>query len=375
VSTNPVYQDEFVNFVRGAYGAGAAPVFFSLDNEPNYWGYTHPEVWPFTGTVPCQQSPTTYDDIVSRDALYGAAVKAAWPTTKVFGPVASQDGIIYAHSYASEVHAPTEFLDYYLGQMASASADAGTPLLDVLDVHYYTHGSSDPAQCVQNPRTFWDPNYTDILPTTLDNIDFGWSGLNNYFDTNWYPRIMIPRLLGKVAAAYASGGPGLSFSEYNSGCETTIAGGVAEADDLGIFGREGVFAAAAMPLATTANNYLLAAFDLYRNYDGNGAEVGDTAVGAATTDVGSSSVYAFAHSTDASKLEVVAINKATTSSSVDIAIAHAPALTTATAYQVVDGAASVVAATGGAASVSCASGTCSLQYVMPAMSATTIVLR
>jgi hypothetical protein len=141
-------------------------------------------------------------------------------------------------------------------------------------------------------------------------LDFGWSGLNNYFDTKWYPRQIVPRLLRKIAAAYPSGVvPGLSISEYNGGCETVIAGAVGQADNLGIFGREGAFAAAAWPLQPLTNNYLVAAFDSYRNYDGNGTLVGDTAVGATTTDVANTSVYGFAHSGDATAVDIVAINK------------------------------------------------------------------
>jgi hypothetical protein len=376
ISTDPVYQDAFVAFVRANYGGTAAPpVFFGLDNEPNYWGFTHPELWPFTGSVPCQDFVVTYDDIVDRDQAYAAAVKDAWPATKVFGPVVAQDGIIYAHSYRNDPHAGVEFDDYYLQQMAAASAKAGTPLLDAFDLHYYNGQTTDPSQCVQNPRMFWDPAYTDISPAVTDGIDFAWSGFNDYFDTNWYPRMLIPRLQAKIAAAFASAAPGVALSEYNSGCETSIGGGVAEADNLGIFGREGVFAAAAMPFAGTTNNYLIAAFDLYRNYDGNGGTVGDTAVHALAADVGSTSVYAFAHSGDASKLEVVVINKATQPASVPVSIAHAPSLTSATAYVLADGNPTVLPAAGPAPVVACASGACSFSYAMPAMSATTIVLR
>jgi hypothetical protein len=376
MSTSPVYQDEFVAFMRANYGgSGAPPIFFDLDNEPNYWGGTHPEVWPVMGTVPCESSTVTYDDIVSRDETYAAAVKKAWPTAKVLGPVVSQDGIVFAHSYANDPHASVEFVDYYLAQMASASAEAGTPLLDALDVHYYNEGTSDPSQCVQNPRMFWDSQYTDITPAAVDAIDFGWAGVNAYFDSAWYPRAVVPRLMNKIATAYPSGGPGLSFSEYNSGCEKSIAGGIAEADDLGIFGREGVFAAAAMPLSSPADNYLVAAFDLYRNYDGNGAVVGDTAVRAVSTDIKHSSVYAFAHSDKASQFEIVAINKSTQASPSSFAIANAPSLTTATAYVLASGHAGVVPAIGTPATVQCNTGSCMVSYTMPPMSATTIALR
>jgi mannan endo-1,4-beta-mannosidase len=260
--------------------------------------------------------------------------------------------------------------------MASSSASAGVSLLDVLDVHYYTDGSANPQQCMQNPRMFWDPQYTDLSPTTVDSIDFRWPGYNDYFDTAWYPRAVVPRLLQKIAIAYSSSAPALAFSEYNSGCETSIAGGIAEADDLGIFGREGVFAAAAMPSAPVAGNYLVAAYDLYRNYDGNGTTVGDTAVSATTSDVGSTSVYAFVHSSDRSQLEVVAINKTVSSASAAIVIGDAPSFGKATAYQLVDGSPAVAPVSGPAIAFKCADDkSCSLTYKMPPKSATTIVFR
>ncbi len=372
-----VYQDEYVNFIKSKYGAaGKPPVFFQLDNEPNYWSHTHPEVWPFTGTLPCIDGTTTYDDIVNRNKQYAAAVKNAWPTTKVYGPVVAQDGIIYAHSY-SDAHIATAFSAYYLQQMAAASTTAGKPLLDAFDVHYY-NSNGDAAQCLQNPRMFWDPGYTDLSASATDDVDFGWAGLNNDFDTKYYPRMMIPRLLTMIATAYPSGGtvaPGLSFSEYNSGCENEIAGGVAEADNLGIFGREGVFSASAWPLGMLTGNYLVAAYDLYRNYDGNGAIVGDLAVSASTSDPKTTSVYAFAHSTMATALDVVAINKASTAQTVSVSMAHAPTLTTVTAYHLVDGTVAVTAVGGTAPTVSCSAGSCTLSVTLPATSATTYVLR
>jgi mannan endo-1,4-beta-mannosidase len=373
--TGAVYQDEFVNYLKVNYGA-AGPVFFEMDNEPNYWASTHPEVWgSWTGAVPCQQDQlTTFDDIVTRNVTYAAAVKSAWPQALVFGPVVAQDGVIYARSY-TDPHLPTTFTDYYLQQMAQASASAGHPLLDVYDVHWYTSGSNAGSQCVQNPRLFWDPAYTSLSAAQTDAIDFGYS--TSEFDTNWYPRKIIPRLLGKISSAYASAGtaaPGLSFSEYNAGCELSIEGGVAEADLLGVFGREGAFAAMAWPLQTVSGNYLVAAYDAYRNYDGQGAVVGDTAIGASTDNVDQSSVYAFAHSGDASAVDLVAINKTSGALTASITLAHAPGLTQAAAYHLVNGSTAVVPA-GAVAAPTCAGGTCTFSYTMPAMSVTTLVLR
>jgi hypothetical protein len=380
-TTGTVYEDEFVNYIKATYGSGAGPVFFSLDNEPNYWAGTHPELWPHTGTPGCGTSGTvTFDNIVSLNTTFATAIKAAWSTTKVFGPVVAQDGIIYAGSY-SDPNLPTTFSDYYLGKMATASATAGKALLDAFDVHYYTSNGST-AQCMQVPRMFWDPNFRDFSASATDSIDFGWSGQNNYFDTQLYPRQMIPRLLGKIATAYSGKGtpaPGLSFSEYNAGCETVIQGGVAEADLLGIFGREGVYAATAWPLKsiTTSGqltNYLVAAYDLYRNYDGGGSAVGDTAVSAQTSDVADTSAYAFVHSSSVTGAEIVALNKKTSSLTVTIHIASAPALTTVAAYHLVNGKAGVVAVTS-APAVTCASAACTVTVTLPAASATTLVLR
>jgi hypothetical protein len=229
---------------------------------------------------------------------------------------------------------------------------------------------------------FWDPNFKDFSASATDSIDFGWSGKNNYFDTDLYPRQMIPRLLAKIDSAYAGKGtaaPGLSFSEYNLGCETVIQGGVAQADLLGVFGREGVFAATAWPVKSVTSggqltNYQVAAYDLYRNYDGQGAVVGDTAVCAQTSDVENTSVYAFTHSGDPAAVDLVAVNKGAAAVTAGIQIASSPALKGATVYQLVDGKPAVVSA-GAPPSVNCSAGSCSLTWTLPPLSASTIVLR
>jgi hypothetical protein len=370
-----VYEDEFVNFLRTGYADGGAPLLFSLDNEPNYWGGTHPDLWPSTGTVPCQGYTVTFDDIVTRNVQFATAVKKAWPGAKVFGPVVAQDGVVYAHSY-SDPHLPTEFLDYYLAQMASASTTAGVPLLDVLDVHYYTNNNNpSAAQCMQSPRLFWDPNYRSLSPTATAQFDFGYTGQGGYFNTAaWYPRKYVPRLLAKIAAAFpGANAPGLSISEYNNGCETTIAGGVAQADVLGVFGREGVYAAAVWPLQALTDNYLLAAFDLYRNFDGAGATVGDTAVMATTSDSVDTSVYAFAHSDDPNAIDVVAVNKSASATTASMALAGATTFTTASTYVLQDGSAAVQP--GAPVSAACTSAGCTMTATLPPTSATTFVVR
>jgi Glycoside hydrolase family 44 len=374
VGTSPVAQDELVNFLKVNYGAGGAPVFFDLDNEPNYWVGTHPELYPND----CSVGSVPWDDVATRNINAATAIKKAWSTAKVFGPVVSGDGMAYGGDYMSPhfVAGVTEFSDWYLAQVAAASVKAGEQLLDVFDVHYYTVGHTD-AECLESPRLFWDPNATDISAAETNSLDFNY-GDHDYWDQYWYPRQVIPRLFKKMAAAYSGQAtplPGLSFSEYNPGCETAISGGVAEADLLGIFGREGAFAAMAWPLQGASGNYLVAAYDLYRNYDGAGSVVGDTAVRSTTTDTRNTSVYAFTHADDAASVEVVAVNKQGTAQAVTLQIASSPSFHTATLYNLVPGNAAVTAATGSAPSVTCASGACTLALTLPATSATTIILR
>jgi len=381
--TGPVYQDEFVNYVKSTWGSGGAPIFFMLDNEPNYWPGTHPELWPgYTGTPGCGTDGTvTYADIENDDITFATAIKNADPQAVVYGPVVAQDGWIYARDYAQ--NGSPLFADDYLQHMAAASDTAGHPLLDVFDIHYYTtgNGQSTPAECLQVARMFWDPNFTEWSPSETDQMDYGYS--NTLFDTTLYPRQLVPRLLGMIANDYGGhtqAAPGLSFSEYNPGCEQQIEGGVAEADLLGVFGREGVTAATAWPLQTVANNgalvnYLVAAYDLYRNYDGSGSTVGDLAAYAQTSDVEDTSIYAFVHSDGSAAAELVALNKESTPLTVSVSLANAPALPTATAYQLVGGGSVGVAAAGSSPSLSCSGGSCTLTATLPATSATTIVLR
>jgi hypothetical protein len=346
-----VYQDEFAAYVKQWWVDGhGATVFFSLDNEPNYWAGTHPEIW---------SNPTVgYDEIVDRDRLYGSALKSVWPQAKIFGPVVAQDGIVFAHDYSRN----DEFLDYYLPRMSG--------ILDVLDVHYYNN-STDPATCLQNPRAFWDPAYT--VPNNQDGMDY----IPQYRLPDWAHRRIIPRLLDKIAAANMSPVPGLSFSEYDSGCEGDISGGVAQAEALGLFGKYGVYAGTAWFVGrNVGSDYAGVAFDAYRNYDGNGAAVGDVSVSAATTNDVDTSVYAFTHAGDPRRMELVLLNKTTSPIPGHVRITTSATFTAASVYHLVRSASVAVTPAGGTPpAIACDGASCTLDYVLEPLSVTTLVLR
>jgi O-glycosyl hydrolase len=86
-----------------------------------------------------------------------------------------------------------------------------------------------------------------------------------------------------------------------------ISGAIAQADVLGILGREGLFAAALWHLGRTDDRFIDAAFAMYRNYDGKGGAFGDTGLAVTGGDPARASLYA---SVDAqNRVVLVAINK------------------------------------------------------------------
>src|SRR6185436_7835768 len=99
--------------------------------------------------------------------------------------------------------------------------------------------------------SLWDPSYVE---TSCISQDAGVGAIR-----------LLPRLREKIAAH--APGTRLAMTEYNYGGGAHISGGLAQADALGIFGREGVFAAAFWSTASS-EPFVDAAFAVYCNFDG-----------------------------------------------------------------------------------------------------------
>jgi hypothetical protein len=97
------------------------------------------------------------------------------------------------------------------------------------------------------------------------------------------------------------------ITEYNWGADDYPNGATAQADVLGIFGREGLDLAARW---TTPNTGTPAynAFKIYRNYDGSNSVFGDLNVRATVPNPDTLSAFASVRSSDG-KLTLVVINK------------------------------------------------------------------
>ena len=129
-----------------------------------------------------------------------------------------------------------------------------------------------------------------------------------YVDPTWINDTvkLIPRLRNWADTYYYPGTP-IGVTEYNWGAENHINGATAQADILGIFGREGLNMAArwTTPAATTPT---YKAMKMYRNYDGNKSTFGDVSVSASGPNPDNVAVFAAQRSSD-NALTIMVISK------------------------------------------------------------------
>jgi len=309
-----VFMDEFLWALdqkfpgMGIFGASPAhPTFISLDNEPELWNSTHLEVQG--------SAAVTSDNYIAKTINLSKALKDQFPNVVIFGPV--HYGFQGIYNWQGELSATPGgtnwFPDKYLQALKTASTTYGKPLVDVYDFHWYveeydsngtraldlTSSTLTDAQVqliVQSPRALWDPTFTD---STNSNP---WI----YQELGSTPINLLGRLQAKINAE--NPGMKISITEYENGGWNHIAGTVAQADDLGIFGSQGLFAASFWPPNGTYS-YALAGFRAFRGFDGANASFGDTSLQATSSNVQNVVVYASTDSTAPGRTVFVAINR------------------------------------------------------------------
>ncbi|HLY62406.1 MAG TPA: glycoside hydrolase family 44 protein [Terriglobia bacterium] len=291
-------QQQWVQAMVNKWGLATSdsPRYYILDNEHSIWFSTHRDVHP-TGA--------TMDEILSRIQDYAAQIRAVDPNAVIVGPEEwgwsgyfysgydQQYGGLHGWSYLPDRtnHGGADYLPWLLGQLKTD----GRHLIDVFTVHYYPQGGefsndvSTTTELLRNKstRSLWDPNYVD----------------QSWINTQV---MLIPRLRNWVNAYYDSGTP-IGITEYNWGAEPYINGATAQADILGIFGREGLNLAArwTTPDASTPT---YKAIKMYRNYDGNNSAFGDTSVSASGPNPDNVAVFAAQRSSD-SAVTIMVISK------------------------------------------------------------------
>ena len=303
VAVNSAFQQAWVRHLVDRWGGAAhgGPRYYILDNEPGLWHSTHRDVHPDGATM---------EEVRSKMIEYGTAVKAADPDALIVGPEEwGWLGYIYSghdEQWADKFgwgsalpdrsgHGGSDYLPWLLDQLRQYNADTGRHVLDVFSVHYYPEGGvagsdvSSTTQLLRNrsTRSLWDPNYRD---------------------ESWIAAkiSLIPRLREWADGHYAPGTP-IAITEYNWGAETHISGAIAQADVLGIFGREGLDMATrwGTPNSSTPT---FKAIKLYRNYDGHNSAFGDISVGTVSPNPDEVAAFAALRSSDGA-LTVMVLNK------------------------------------------------------------------
>lgn len=298
-----VYMDEYLWFLRwrfpgNIYADPICPTFVSLDNEPELWDSTHREI---------QSQPIAPDEFIRKSIRICRALKALDPAIQLFGPVHfGFNGLVNwrnAPGYSPQYW----FTDHYLREMKAASEAAKVRLLDVYTLHWYSEATVggvrvigltatnlDAAQIqaiVQSPRSLWDPTFREN----------SWIG-----DHLGGPIRILDRLQSRIATNWP--GTRLAITEYWNGGDNHIAGAIAQADNLGIFGSHGVFAAASYP-TPNGSPFAVAGYRMFRDYDGRLGAFGDISVFAASSDVARVSGYVSQASWNRDLLVAVLINR------------------------------------------------------------------
>jgi hypothetical protein len=268
------HQAAWVQHLVDTWGSAAngGVRYYSLDNEPSLWSFDHWDVHP---------SGASYDEVWAKMAEYGAAIRATDPGAVITGIEEwgwsgyFMSGLDQENGNNADrnAHGGVGYVEWLLQQARAYELAHGIRIMDIAALHFYPQNgefSNDTSSSMQlfrnrSTRALWDPNY----------VDESWIG-----NTEGPPgaRVrLIPRLREWANTNYP--GTQIAITEYNWGAENHINGGTAQADILGIFGREGLDMATRWT-TPPSQSPSYKAFRMYRNYDGNQSRFGDVSVSA-----------------------------------------------------------------------------------------------
>jgi hypothetical protein len=318
---SPEMQANWVDHLIDRFGKASEGglKYYLMDNEQSIWFGTHRDVHPIGPTM---------DEIYQDYLNYAGAIRQRDPYAVIMGPEEwGWDGYFYS-GYDQwygvnkcpdrKAHGNMDYIPWLLRQLCTHQRLTGERLLNVLSVHYYPQqgetGEDDSSdmQAIRNrsTRSLWDPNYTDT------------SWINSVVD-------LIPRLKNWTRTFYPNTLTGIT--EYDWGDEAHMNGATAQADILGILGREDLDMASRWGIpATDSPAYL--AMKMYRNYDGANGAFGS--VSCACSAPNPDQLSAFASIQPNGGLTVMVINKLTSSTPISLQVAHIGLATSAKVWQI-----------------------------------------
>ena len=303
VDTN--FQKAYVQHLTNAWGMSinGGVGYYIMDNEQSLWQSTPQDIHPVGPTM---------QEILGKIVAYASMVKSVDPDALVAGPEewgwsgylysgydqqwAGQHGDYNTADYPDRAtNGGWDYMPWLLNQLHQYNTTNGQRLLDYFTLHCYPQEGSVSGNDIdtatellrnQSTRQFWDTNYVD--PSWINSVI-----------------MLIPRMSNWVATYYP--GTKIGITEYNWGAEPFMNGATAQADILGIFGRQGLDLATRWTIpASTTPTYL--AMKIYRNYDSQGHTFGDTSVLAGGPDPDNVSVFASQRSVDEA-LTIMLVNK------------------------------------------------------------------
>jgi hypothetical protein len=277
--------EEVAGWIGGLLADGHDIRFIAMDNEPELWGDTHYDVHP---------DCPTYEEILEKYLTYATAIRAVAPDAELTGPVMCCWYDYWNIAPGPAGDGPNDFLTWFLEGVKAHDDETGTTSLDVVDVHFYpqtgVYGDATDAETnarrLRSTRALWDPAYVD----------------ESWIDD---PIRFIPRIRETIERTYP--GLPLMISEWNFGAEETLNGALAIAEVLGIYGREGVYAAAYWRDPEVGSPGFLA-FAMHGNYDGEGSRFGGRVVPVRSADGSMVSTFA-AHDEADGTLRIMLINQ------------------------------------------------------------------
>jgi hypothetical protein len=304
--TNVVFQQAYVQHLTNRWGlsTNGGVRYYLMDNEHSIWHSTHRDVQPVGATM---------QEIRDKMFEYAGMVKSNDPNALVLGPEEfgwsgyfnSGYDLWYGDNFGwgttpdRAANGGWDYLPWLLDQFHQRATNTNQRLLDYFTLHCYPEDSnvagsdaSTATQLLRNrlTRKFWDTNY----------VDETWIGQQTINIVK-----LIPRMKEWVASYYP--GMKIGITEYNWGAEPFMGGATAQADILGIFGREGLDLATRWTTPTnTAPTYQ--AMKMYRNYDGNKSTFGDASIQATAPNPDNLAAFAAVRSSDGA-MTVMAINK------------------------------------------------------------------
>ena len=329
-----VYIDELVHYLSAKLGrAGDGGVSaYAIDNEPYLWSQTHARLHP---------QKTTPEELIEKTVGLSKVIRELAPGADIYGPMffgwtdayhwgmdnqewktiynlSRREG--YTNTYAW-------FVDYYLDTLRKVEEATGHRSIDAIAFHWYpeSYGKitrkrvvdldnvASPSELIaedmiearlQAPRALWDSKYQY----------YGADGQRSYVDIQG-GKAIIQKIKKSINNFYP--GTKIAFTEFEYDAEDHWSGGLSLVDVLGVLGREDVYLACKWDVF---KSYSKAAYNLYLNYDGNGAKFGNTSVYAMQSDT--VSLSSFASLDDDGNLHIIIVNKTNTVQKTKINIAN-----------------------------------------------------